>query len=176
MRKTGLIDAEQERVAHDQERPDRRASLCVQRKSGRQFAPSRQGDDVRVESIVGGCEFKNWRISSRGSASLYPIAPREGETLASDLQSLPSGVDSFCNWCVNTHRLMAIRSAAWSGLNAETDVRHPRRALTPDEVAGSSSRLETSGKYVNKYSAGATCPGLFVLVFHRVCESRKWRA
>jgi len=42
---------------------------------------------------------------------------------------------SFYNWCVATGRLLQDPLKALEKLNEETDVRHPRRALTPDDVS-----------------------------------------
>jgi site-specific recombinase XerD len=43
-------------------------------------------------------------------------------------------LDSFCNWCVRTKRLIANPLVGMKRLNTEVDVRHRRRALTADEV------------------------------------------
>jgi len=43
-------------------------------------------------------------------------------------------INAFCNWCVTTDRLLHNPLKSLERLNPETHVRHPRRALTPDEV------------------------------------------
>ena len=61
-------------------------------------------------------------------------------------------IDSFCNWCVSTHRLVANPLRGMERLNAETDIRHPRRALTPDEVFRLVDATRKSGKRIQMLS------------------------
>jgi len=42
-------------------------------------------------------------------------------------------IDSFCNWCVQTKRLLSNPLRGLERLNADVDVRHKRRALTPEQ-------------------------------------------
>ncbi len=60
--------------------------------------------------------------------------------------------DSFCNWCVSTRRLIANPVVGLERLNAETDVRHKRRALTADEVGRLVQAARQSGVYVQRFS------------------------
>jgi integrase len=56
------------------------------------------------------------------------------------------GCDSFLNWCVRTKRLLSNPLVGIERLNTEIDVRHPRRALTHDEIEKLLRSVAGSGK------------------------------
>jgi integrase len=54
--------------------------------------------------------------------------------------------DGFCNWCVKKHRMRVNSAPGLVRLNTEVDVRHKRRALTPDEFEKLVTSARTSGE------------------------------
>ena len=61
-------------------------------------------------------------------------------------------IDSFCNWMIATKRIPSNPLIGLERLNTEVDVRHPRRALTPDELTGLVESARNSGVEVQSYS------------------------
>jgi integrase/recombinase XerD len=59
-------------------------------------------------------------------------------------------MDAFLNWCVKNKRLHNNPLAGLERLNSEVDVRHPRRALTPEEVDRLISATCASGKRLQR--------------------------
>ena len=60
-------------------------------------------------------------------------------------------IDEFGKWLVSTKRLLSNPVAGIARLNAETDVRHKRRALSPEEVMLLVESARTSGEDVQGY-------------------------
>ena len=60
-------------------------------------------------------------------------------------------IDEFGKWLVSTKRLLTNPVAGIARLNAETDVRHKRRALSPEEVMLLVESARTSGQDVQGY-------------------------
>lgn len=61
-------------------------------------------------------------------------------------------VDSFCNWCVSTKRLLANPLLGLERLNTEVDVRHKRRALSAGEVGKLIASARESGVSIQRFS------------------------
>ena len=61
-------------------------------------------------------------------------------------------IDGFCNWLVAGGRLVSNPLASLERLNAEVDVRHKRRALTPEEFAALLDAARNSKKKVQCYT------------------------
>ena len=61
-------------------------------------------------------------------------------------------IDSFCNWTVATKRTSSNPLLGMERLNTEMDIRHPRRALTPEEVANLVESARNSGVAVQSYT------------------------
>jgi site-specific recombinase XerD len=61
-------------------------------------------------------------------------------------------IDEFGKWLVSTQRLPSNPVVGINRLNPETDIRHKRRALTPDEVARLVRAARESGCEVQGYS------------------------
>jgi integrase len=74
-----------------------------------------------------------------------PIGPR---TFNHYIQTL----DGFCRWLVVTNRMNRNPVVGVERLNAEVEVRHRRRSLTPEEMAQLVDSAAKSGKKVQQYS------------------------
>ena len=59
--------------------------------------------------------------------------------------------ESFCRWLVEKNRLVRNPLLGIAKLNAEVDVRHRRRALTPQEIGRLVEAARTSGKKIQQY-------------------------
>ncbi len=60
-------------------------------------------------------------------------------------------VQTFCNWCVTTQRLLTNPVAALERLNNDVDVRRKRRALTPEEIVKLIEAARASRKRVEAF-------------------------
>ena len=108
---------------------------------------------LRVNSIVDGCEFKTLAEVNVEAVQGYLRSLRKKVDLSHRTYNhYVQAIDSFCNWCVSTHGLIANPIRGLERLNPETDVRHPRRALTPDEVSRLVNATRKSGKLVQMLS------------------------
>lgn len=61
-------------------------------------------------------------------------------------------IDTFCNWCVATKRLVSNPLAGIERLNTAVDVRRQRRALTSDEMSRLIESARSSGVRVQGFS------------------------
>ncbi len=60
-------------------------------------------------------------------------------------------VNSFCRWLLDTKQILTNPLTMLPRLNAEVDIRHKRRALSPDEVQSLITAARTSRKKVQTY-------------------------
>ena len=153
LRKTGLVDAEQERGATIKNAPIN-DHLAAFKESLADNSPHHiKVTMLRINSVVDGCEFKTLAEVNVEAVQAYLRSLREKIDLSHRTYNhYVQAIDSFCNWCVSSHRLVANPLRGLERLNAETDVRHPRRALTPDEVSRLVNATRKSGKFVQKLS------------------------
>ena len=153
LRSSGLIDGEQERYALE-----RQAPIADHLTKFEETLKDHTGQHVqltmsRIRRIVAGCNF----------AMLSDITPEAVQSFLRSLRKTESGntgighrtynhyvqaLNSFCQWCVATDRLPSSPLKGLERLNPETDVRHPRRALTPDEISRLVEATRNSGKRV----------------------------
>ena len=61
-------------------------------------------------------------------------------------------IDGFGNWLISTKRTALSPFAGLARLNAEVDIRHPRRALSVDEVSRLIASARASGKSIQCFS------------------------
>ncbi|MBL8827913.1 MAG: site-specific integrase [Planctomycetaceae bacterium] len=158
LRRTGMVDTEQERLAQSRQSP-LESHLQAYEVSQSDNSPAHVSLTMnRIRAIVAGAGF----------AKLDDIRP---EPIQACLRGMKQKADfshrtynhylqaikSFCNWCVATERLVSnpLRGVAY--LNAEVDIRHPRRALTPAEFDRLLTAARESRKNVQTYSPEARC-------------------
>ncbi len=153
LRKTGMIDVEQERNATIKNAP-----IAVQLGAFKESLADNSPHHVkvtmlRINRIVEGTEFKTLADINVEAMQTYLRSLRKKIDLSHRTYNhYVQAMDSFCNWCVGTHRLVANPIRGLERLNAETDIRHPRRALTPDEVSRLVNATRNSGKNVQMLS------------------------
>lgn len=135
MRRTGIIDPEQERlIAHKQMSINAHLE-AFQISLGDNSPKHITLTMARVRRIVEGCEFEKLGDITTERVLQFLRAAREKDgfghrTYNHYLQAF----DSFCNWCVVTKKLLVNPILGMTRLNVELDIRHPRRALTPAEI------------------------------------------
>jgi integrase len=65
------------------------------------------------------------------------------------------GLHTFCNWLVKSRRLPSNPVYGLERLNVDVDIRHPRRALTPEEVAALVAAARASEELIQCYTGEA---------------------
>jgi len=149
LRQRGLIDPEDERLAQQRAFPIS-GHLVAFEKS---LAPNSEKYVKllmsRVRRLVDECGFDV-------AGDIDP------ETVATTLQEMREdegfghrtynhyvqALNTFCNWLVRSRRLSANPIVSVERLNNDVDVRHPRRALSPDEVNSLVESARNSGEII----------------------------
>ncbi len=153
LRKTGLIDAEQEKLA-----AVKLAALVEHLVAFKESVADNSDSYVRImtgriDRIVAGCHFATLADLNGERVQAYLRSLRKEENLSHRTYNhYIQAIGTFCNWCVLTERLLRNPLKGLEKLNAETDVRHPRRALTPDEVSRLVDAARNSRKRVKNLS------------------------
>jgi integrase len=154
LRRTGLIDPDQERLAITKQAALEglldtfEVSLADNSPKYVKLTMS------QVRRMIKGAEFK----------TLGDIEPEAVQTFLRSLRTAEDGIGhrtynqylqamgTFCNWCVATKRLPSNPLAGIERLNTAVDVRHPRRALTAEEVAKLIESARSGGIRVQGYT------------------------
>jgi integrase len=154
LRKTGLVDPEQERFLDQKLSPLELHLAAYERSLADNNARYVQGVMNRIRSIATGCEFTRLADIQPEPVQAYLRGLREAEngighrTYNHYLQS----IDGFLNWCVTTQRLLRNPLLGTERLNCEVDVRRQRRALTAAEVAKLIQAARKSTDKVQRYT------------------------
>jgi site-specific recombinase XerD len=147
MRLTGLIDAEQERIAAQQNCELESVLEIFEENLGNNTGKYVDLTMHRIRRIVEGASFKKISDVSREAVETYlRQLCRDEEIGHRTFNHYVQAIDSFCNWCVDTNRLLRNPLRGLERRNAEIDVRHPRRALSPQEMAKLIATTRTSGR------------------------------
>jgi integrase len=152
-RRMGLIDTEQERLA-EHRNSDLASLLDLFQASLASNTPKHVDLTMfRIRRIVTGCQFERLADISRESVATYLRQFVHDQGIGHrTFNHYAQAIDSFCNWCVETNRLGRNPLKGIERRNAEVDVRHPRRALTPEEVTRLVAVTRSSGKKVQNLS------------------------
>ena len=135
LRKTGLVDAEQERYAAAKQTPMEDQLKAYEASLARHSELHVKMTTGRIRRIVAGCNIGKLADLNAERVETYLRALRQEENLSHRTYNhYLQSINAFCNWCVATDRLLHNPLKSLERLNPETDVRHPRCALTPDEV------------------------------------------
>jgi integrase len=136
LRRTGLIDPEQERLAECKQ-----SSLEDLIKAFRESLAEQSPQYIlhttsRLKKIVEGCGFKTLADIEPEAVVRFMRSFRKTEKIGPRTYNhYLQAADAFCNWCVASKRLIANPLAEVERLNPDVDVRHKRRALTGKEFA-----------------------------------------
>ncbi len=149
LRRTGLIDVEQERLAKHRN-AELGDLLDLFEVSMANNTPKHVHLTMwRVRRIVTGCALERLAdVSKERVEHFLRELVHEKEIGHKTSNHYAQAIESFCNWCVETQRLSHSPLKGTERRNTEVDVRHPRRALTPDEVGRLIAATRASGRKV----------------------------
>ena len=138
LRRTGMIDPEQEELAK-RKRSDIEDHLqefeksLMRRKNTAKHVQLTMG---RVRRVVEGCEFKTLGDINAEAVECFLGELREEEDLGHRTYNhYVQAFEQFCTWLTKKGRLASNPVVGLPRLNCDTDPRHNRRALTTDEFA-----------------------------------------
>lgn len=152
LRKTGLIDPEQERYA-EVKQAALKTHLTAFEESLADNSPKHCTVTMsRVNRIVDGCGFATLADiqSEPVQVFLRSLRKKAKDISPRTYNHYIQAMDSFCNWCVLTKRILANPLLGLERLNTEVDIRRQRRALTADEVGQLIESARNSKEKVNR--------------------------
>jgi site-specific recombinase XerD len=157
LRKRGLIDPEIDRLDQSGRSP------IAQHLAAYKKALSNRGTTTkhvamtisRLKFVLDGCKIEKLKDINRDTVSDFlhglrtrekkPIGPR---TFNHYIQTL----DGFCRWLMTTSRMSRNPVVGVERLNAEVEVRHRRRSLSPEEMAKLIVSAKKSKKRIQGFS------------------------
>jgi len=91
----------------------------------------------RARKVVEGCGFKYWSdiSASKTEAFLARLQSDAGAVSAQTRNFYLQAIQQFCRWMVQDGRAPESPIAHLKGVNVQTDRRHDRRSLEPEEIA-----------------------------------------
>lgn len=135
LRRTGLIDVDQEKLVETKHAPIDPLLDAFESSLGDNSEKHVKLTLTRIRRIIGGCKIE--KLAEIGPERIQSFLREERKTKGIGHRTYNhylQAFDSFCNWCVATKRLLMNPIAGLERLNVEVDVRHKRRALAPDEI------------------------------------------
>jgi len=135
LRKRGMIDPQQEKLADQRRTPIGDHLDAFERELSSNTEKYSKLTMSRVRRIVRGCAIQTLADLDADVVQSFLKRIKKSDDLGNRtynhyLQSF----DSLCRWLVASERMAGNPVARLEPLNAEVDVRHARRALTVDEV------------------------------------------
>jgi integrase len=135
MRRTGMIDPEQEKFLNYKQSPLQAHLDAFKLSLGDNSEKHVKLTMTRVNRIVDECEFEKLaEITTEIVQQCLRDARDEDGFGHRTYNHYIQAFDSFMNWCVTSKRLLVNPIMGMERMNVETDVRHKRRALLPDET------------------------------------------
>ncbi len=136
LRKRGMIDPLQDQVASQRLLPIEEHLHAFETSRSHRTKKHAELTANRVRSVLVGCGFCSLTAIDREKARAFLESKRVKEDLSNRTYNhYVQSLDSFCNWCVETRRLIGNPMVGMPRRNAEVDIRHKRRALTPTEFS-----------------------------------------
>jgi site-specific recombinase XerC len=165
LRRRGLIDPVQEKLAAHKARPVEEPLAAFEKGLAHATPKHVRLTMTRVRRIVEGCGFESIGAIDGESVEQFLIGLRAEEDLgARTYNHYLQAFGEFCKWLVETGRLAVNPVASLDVLNAETDVRHKRRALAPEEVERLMASARSSGEVIQGYD-GETRARIYLVSF-----------
>lgn len=153
LRKTGLIDPVQERLAQNQQLEITGLIKLFGESIAEKSPDYKRHALSRLRRIVTGCRFKALGEIQAEPVEVFLKALRKKENLGPRTYNhYLQAADAFCNWCVETKRLVGNPLIGIERLNVELDIRHQRRALTAEEVALLVQSARESGVQIQRFT------------------------
>lgn len=155
LRRRGLIDPSQEKLAKN------RSTFIVEHVAA--FEKSLGGKDNTAKHVKLTMSRIRRIIVSGGIETLIDLDLESVEEALNELRETDGighrtynhyvqAIDSFCNWMVANERISRNPLLGMERLNTQVDIRHPRRALAPDEFTRLVDSARNSGVEVQSYS------------------------
>ncbi|WP_417850278.1 tyrosine-type recombinase/integrase [Thalassoglobus sp.] len=152
LRKTGIVDVEQEKLAEKKRSPLDQLIKKFEKTLSERSDEYVKRTMFRLNRIVDGCEFKTLGDINEEAVTEFLKEIREDQNLAPRTYNhYIQAIDRFCNWCVKSKRLASNPLVGIERLNADLDIRHPRRALSETEFAMLVKSARESDCRVNGY-------------------------
>ncbi|WP_152050932.1 tyrosine-type recombinase/integrase [Tautonia marina] len=152
LRKRGMIDPAQERLLAIKQSPIEEHLQAFDRSLANNTAKHRRLTMTRVRRVVEGCGFRTLADMDGEKVVEWLNEFREEEDIgARTYNHYLQAADAFGKWLATTKRLPGNPLIGMERLNAETDVRHKRRALKPEEFARLVEAARNSGVEVQGY-------------------------
>jgi integrase len=170
MRKTGLIDPQQDRFAANRRLPIEDHLTAYETSLAGNTEKHIKLTMSRVRLLMTECKITSLGEITREAIQngLRDYKKREdvgNRTYNHYLQAM----DGFCNWCVSTDRLIRNPIIGMDRMNAAEDVRHQRRSLSPVEIFQLIESARTSGERVQNYT-GAQRARVYLLAYLTGCR------
>jgi len=152
LRKRGMIDPAQERLLAIKQSPIGDSLAAFDRSLDNTTPKHRKLTMTRVRKLVEATEAKTLADleAEKVEGALKEIR-REEDLGNRTYNHYLQAIDEFGKWLVSSKRLPTNPVAGIDRLNAETDVRHKRRALTADEMSRLVRAARESGVEVQGY-------------------------
>ncbi len=153
LRRKGLIDPEDERRAKAQRRPIEEHLKEFERSLESNTPKHVKLTMTRIRRIINAADITmSAHINVDKVAACLRELKRKEKFGHRTYNHYVQAIDGFCNWLVATGRLDRNPLIGLERLNTEVDVRHKRRALTPDEFAALVQSARDSNEKVQDYA------------------------
>ena len=135
LRATGLVDPAMDELAKARNRPLNEILDQFEKSLVDCTSKHLRLTMYRVKRVLNGCQFKTIGDVDGARIQEYLQQQRSQKRFGHRTYNhYLQGVGSFLNWCVSAKLLSSNPLSEAERLNIEVDVRHQRRALTPQEV------------------------------------------
>jgi integrase/recombinase XerC len=154
-RRDGLVDPVEEKLAGHRKSPiDDVVNLYEKNLQSRRTTGKHVSLTLsRVRRIISGGKFQVLSDIETDIVQNYLDKLAEDEDFGHRTYNhYVQAIDGFGNWLVSTKRMALNPFAGLARLNAEVDIRHPRRALSVDEVGQLIASARASGKSIQCFS------------------------
>ncbi|APW58645.1 Tyrosine recombinase XerC [Paludisphaera borealis] len=152
LRKRGMIDPAEERLLAIRQSPTADHLAAFERSMDNTTPKHRKLTMTRVRRLVEGCGFATvGEMDAEAVEECLKAIRRDEDLGARTYNHYLQAIDEFGKWLVATKRLPANPVAGIERLNSETDIRHKRRALTPEEVSRLVQSARDSGRVIQSY-------------------------
>lgn len=151
LRKRGMIDPEQEALMEEKTSPIKDHLDAFEKSLNRKSNTKKHVRLTinRIKRVMEGCGIKALTELTSEAVENFLGELREQEGFGPRTYNhYVQAIDSFCRWLVGKKKLVSNPLIGLPRLNAETDIRHKRRALTPAEVARLVQSARESGERI----------------------------
>jgi integrase/recombinase XerC len=154
-RRDGLVDPAEEKLAEQRKAPiDEVVDLYEKSLKSRRTTDKHVSLTLsRVRRIITGCSFQILVDIETDAVQTYlDKVAKEEDFGHRTYNHYVQAIDGFGNWLVSTKRTAFNPFAGLTRLNVEVDIRHPRRALSVEEVGRLIASARASGKSIQCFT------------------------